>query len=139
MNAVRRSLVLLTVAASCAGLFGLVPMQRDDSPKVGKKMHGLIGKMTAAEGKRDELIAILLQGTKEMPGCLSYVVAKDPADAATIWVTEVWEDQASHKASLSLPTVRETIAKGKPPIAKFDRRVITEPVGGRGPTPVQRR
>jgi quinol monooxygenase YgiN len=80
-------------------------------------MYGLIGKMTAVEGKRDELIAILLQGTKEMPGCLSYIVAKDPADATTIWVTEVWEDQASHKASLSLPAVREAIAKG--PVCRY--------------------
>jgi quinol monooxygenase YgiN len=44
-------------------------------------MHGLINKMTAVEGKRDELIAMLLQGTKEMPGCLSYIVAKDPGSS----------------------------------------------------------
>jgi hypothetical protein len=37
--------------------------------KAAKKMYGVIGKMTGADGKRDELIAILLQGTKEMPGC----------------------------------------------------------------------
>jgi hypothetical protein len=49
-------------------MFGLVPVQGNDLPRGGKKMHGLIGKITAAEGKRDELIAILLQGTKEMPG-----------------------------------------------------------------------
>lgn len=102
-------------------------------------MHGLIAKMTAVEGKRDELIAILLDGTSEMPGCLSYIVAKDPADKSTIWVSEVWEDRASHKASLSLPAVREAIAKGKPLIAKFDQSVITEPVGGHGLTPVKRR
>ena len=32
-----------------------------------------------------------------MPGCLSYVVAKDPADENAIWITEVWDSQASHK------------------------------------------
>src|SRR5271170_2953308 len=74
-----------------------------------------------------------------MPGCLSYIVAKDPADATTIWVTEVWEDRASHKASLSLPAVREAMAKGKPLIAKFDQSVITEPAGGHGLTPVKGR
>src|SRR6266478_5036548 len=112
MGAVDRSFVRWVVAAWCAGVFGLVPIAGDEPPKGGKKMHGLIGKMTAAEGKRDELIAILLQGTQKMPGCLSYVVAKDPADATTVWVTEVWEDRASHKASLSLPAVREAMAKG---------------------------
>jgi quinol monooxygenase YgiN len=102
-------------------------------------MHGLIGKMSAVEGKRDELIAILLHGTREMPGCLSYIVARDPADATTIWVTEVWEDRASHKASLSLPAVREAMAKGKPLIAKFVQSTITEPVGGHGLTPLKGR
>jgi len=139
MTVARRSFPLLTVVALSAGLFGLVPVQGGDAPKGGKKMHGLIGKMTAVEGKRDELIAILLRGTKEMPGCLSYIVARDPADATTIWVSEVWEDQASHKASLSLPAVREAMAKGKPLIAKFDQSVVTEPVGGHGLTPVKRR
>ena len=76
---------------------------------------------------------------KEMPGCLSYIVANGPDDATTIWVTEVWEDQASHKASLTLPAVREAMAKGKPLIAKFDQRVITEPVGGHGLIPAKRR
>ena len=139
MHAVRRIFVFLTVTALSTAAFGLVAAQGDDPPKAGKKMHGLIGKMTAVEGKRDELIGILLEGTKAMPGCLSYIVAKDPADTTSIWVTEVWEDKASHEASLALSAVREAIAKGKPLIAKFDQGVTTEPVGGHGLTPVKRR
>ena len=95
-------------------------------------MHGMIGRMTAVENRRDELIAILLEGTKAMPGCLSYVVASDPADANAIWISEVWTDQASHKASLGLPAVRDAITKGKPLIASFDQSTVTEPVGGHG-------
>jgi quinol monooxygenase YgiN len=59
-------------------------------------------------------------------------VSRDASDSTTIWVTEVWEDQSSHQASLALPAVRAAIAKGKPLIAKFGSRVITEPVGGHG-------
>ena len=95
-------------------------------------MHGLIGKMTAVEGKRDELIKILLEGVSGMPGCLSYVVAKDPKDANAVWVTEVWDSAESHKASLQLPAIKAAIAKGKPLIAGFGEYFITEPVGGRG-------
>ena len=40
-------------------------------------MHGIIGKLIAADNKRDELIEILIAGSKDMPGCQSYVVAKD--------------------------------------------------------------
>jgi quinol monooxygenase YgiN len=95
-------------------------------------MYGLIGKMKAAKGQRDALIGILLEGVADMPGCLSYVVAREPSDADAIWVTEVWDSQASHKASLSLPAVREAIARGKPLIASFDQYIETAPVGGHG-------
>ena len=95
-------------------------------------MYGLIGKMRAVSGQRDALISILLNGVSDMPGCLSYVVARDPADADAIWVTEVWDSQASHKASLSLPSVKDAISRGKPLIASFDEYIETNPVGGHG-------
>ena len=95
-------------------------------------MYGLIGKMVAATGQRDALIAILLESTKLMPGCLSYIVAKDAADPNAIWVTEVWDSAESHKASLSLPAVQQAIAKGRPMIASFGERFVTEPIGGQG-------
>lgn len=95
-------------------------------------MYGLIGKMRAVAGQRDVLIAVLLDGVSGMPGCLSYVVAQDPADADAIWVTEVWDSQASHKASLSLPAVKDAISRGRPLIAGFDQHIETVPVGGHG-------
>lgn len=94
-------------------------------------MYGLIGKMLAAPGQRDSLIAILLESTDDMPGCLSYVVARDPADDA-IWITEVWDSAESHQASLALPAVREAIARARPLIAGFGDQIVTEPVGGVG-------
>lgn len=140
MNDKVRILVCMTVlAAVAAAVPGSGRVQGDKPPAGEKKMYGLVGKMTAVEGKRDELIAILLAGTKEMSGCLSYVVAKDPADATSIWVTEVWDSPASHKASLSLPAVQKAITQGKPMIAKFDQSVVTEPVGGHGLVPVKSR
>lgn len=95
-------------------------------------MYGLIGKFKAAPGQRDALVAILLEGVSGMPGCLSYVVALDPADPEGIWITEVWEDAASHKASLSLPSVQAAIAKARPLIAGFEQHIETAPVGGHG-------
>jgi len=95
-------------------------------------MFGLIGKMRATSGKRDELIGILLESTGSMPGCLNYIVASDPADTDAIWITEVWTDEASHKASLSLPEVQAAIAKARPIIAGFDSQTRTTPVGGVG-------
>ena len=95
-------------------------------------MYGLIGKITTVHGQRDAFAAILLDGTNAMPGCLSYIVARDPADENALWITEVWDSQESHKASLSLPSVQAAIAKGRPLIAGFSNRVETAPIGGFG-------
>ncbi|TCS17326.1 putative quinol monooxygenase [Caulobacter sp. BK020] len=98
-----------------------------------KAMYGLIGQMKAAPGKRDDLVAILSESTDAMPGCLSYIVAKDAADADALWITEVWTDKDSHVASLKLPSVQAAIAKARPIIAGFGHRFETVPVGGVGP------
>ena len=95
-------------------------------------MYGLIVKITANRGQRDALISVLLKGTGEMPGCLSYIIAKDASDEDAIWVTEIWDSKASHDASLSLPAVKETIAKARPMISVFGQPVVTTPVGGVG-------
>jgi quinol monooxygenase YgiN len=95
-------------------------------------MYGLIGKLLAVSGRRDDLLALLLGGGAAMPGCLSYVIAKDPGEPDAIWITEVWDSQASHQASLSLPAVQATIAQARPLIAGFAARTVTEPVGGLG-------
>jgi quinol monooxygenase YgiN len=95
-------------------------------------MYGLIGKIIARPGERDELIDILLEGSGGMPGCLSYMVAKDSSDADALWVTEVWDSQESHRNSLSLPSVQRAISHGKPLIAGFGERFETVPVGGQG-------
>ena len=54
----------------------------------------------------------------------------DTRDA--LWITEVWDSQASHAASLSLPAVRAAIARGRPLIAGFGEHIVTTPVGGHG-------
>ena len=66
-------------------------------------MYGLIGKFTAAPGKRDELLSALTDGSEPMPGCLSYIIATDPSDENTIWITEVWDNKENHQASLNIP------------------------------------
>ncbi|SFU03141.1 Predicted DNA-binding protein, contains Ribbon-helix-helix (RHH) domain [Mesorhizobium sp. YR577] len=98
----------------------------------GRAMYGLIGRMIAQPGKRDELISIMTESSDAMPGCLSYVIATDPADDNAIWITEVWDNETSHKASLSLAAVQAAIARARPLIAGFDNRTETRPVSGYG-------
>ena len=95
-------------------------------------MYGLINKLSAAPGKRAELAAILLGSSGTMPGCLSYVIAEDAKDPDALWVTEVWDDRASHQSSLQLPNVKAAIAKGRPLVAGMPTQTETKPLGGHG-------
>lgn len=95
-------------------------------------MYGLIGKFAAAPGKRDDLVSILIDGVAGMPGCLSYVVATDPADPDAIWITEVWESAERHQASLALQSVKAAIVAGRPMIAGMTSVAETTPIGGHG-------
>ncbi len=95
-------------------------------------MYGLIGKIIAQPGQREALAKILIAGAADLPGCLSYIVANDLADPDAIWITEVWEGQASHQASLSLPAVQAAISSGRSLIAGFGERFETSPIGGQG-------
>ena len=126
MKIARRKFVTYLTAAAASFVPGLV------GPQGASVMYGLIAKLTAIPGKRDELIAILKQGTKEMPGCLSYILAKDSLDENVIWVTEIWDSAASHDASLTLPSVKDAIGLGKPLIAGFEKVAVTNPVAGVG-------
>jgi quinol monooxygenase YgiN len=124
MNIERRTFLAGTAAFAVVG--SAAGANKEDS------MYGLIGKMTAQPGKRDALAAILVDGVAGMPGCLSYVVANDPVDGSVIWITEVWVSKDAHAASLTLPSVREAITKGRPLIAGMERVAETSPVGGSG-------
>jgi quinol monooxygenase YgiN len=94
--------------------------------------YGVIGTLNAVKGKRDERAAILLRGSRDMPGNLSYIVAHDPAEADTLWITEAWTDGEAHAASLSLPPVQAAIREGRPLGAGMERVAETAPVGGVG-------
>lgn len=124
----RRSFIIMLAGASLAGFslaHGLQPAEETN-------MHGLIAKFTAVEGKRDELSAILLEGLRDMPGNLSYVVANDPGDENALWITEVWTNSDAHKASLSMESVQNAIQKGRPFIAGMEQVAVTQPIGGHG-------
>jgi quinol monooxygenase YgiN len=97
-------------------------------------MYGLQGKMLAKSGQRDALLALLLEASRgePLPGCRIYIVSEVPSEPDTIAVTEVWDDRASHDASLQLERVRSLIAKARPLIASMGEGLELRPVGGRG-------
>jgi quinol monooxygenase YgiN len=79
-------------------------------------MFMLHGRLAAKPGKRDELLAILLESSNAelLPGCRLYVVAVDEQDADSVWATEIWESEEAHSASLQMDNVRERIGRAMP-------------------------
>lgn len=95
--------------------------------------YGLFGKMTAAPGKRDELLGYMAEGTGEMPGCILYVLSTSESEPDAVFIYEVWESRQYHADSLKLPAIQATIAKARPIIAGFGpERFEFTPVAGVG-------
>ncbi|MEQ9376966.1 MAG: putative quinol monooxygenase [Imperialibacter sp.] len=98
--------------------------------------YGLFGKLKAKPGKCDELIAILMEsaGTDiRMPGCLQYLIGKDPDNEDIILISEVWESKEDHANSLKLESVRAAIAKAMPLLDGMpEKGIVWEVVGGLG-------
>jgi quinol monooxygenase YgiN len=96
---------------------------------------GLHGKITATVGNGDALADLLLEaaaGLESVPGCLLYMVSRDPSHAEAVWVTEAWVDREAHAAALQLDSVREQITRAMPIIARPPEGTELRPVGGKG-------
>lgn len=120
------------IVVAGVGLAMTSPVTASAAGMESDAMYGLIGKMTVQPGHRDELVRILIDGVSGLPGCLSYIVAVDPLEPETIWITEAWQSKEAHGASLMLPSVRDAISKGRPMIAGMSRVAETVPAGGHG-------
>lgn len=65
-------------------------------------------------------------------GCDAYIVSVSATEAETIYVTEVWQSDDRHAASLELPEVKEAIAKAMPMLRDGVARQELVVVGGLG-------
>ncbi|MFN3188457.1 MAG: putative quinol monooxygenase [Candidatus Paceibacteria bacterium] len=78
----------------------------------------ILGELVAIPGKREELLEILVEAKelleKKNPDCHLYSLntAEDTPDS--IFVYEIWTDEASHSNSLLDQEVLTLIMKGKP-------------------------
>ncbi|TDX78997.1 quinol monooxygenase YgiN [Rathayibacter sp. PhB151] len=75
-----------------------------------------VGTLGAAPGRRDELVALLIEhnGALVDAGCLAYEVGVDDEQPDTVFVVELWESAEAHRASLALPQVQAAIERARP-------------------------
>ncbi|OXM87599.1 putative quinol monooxygenase [Paenibacillus rigui] len=96
---------------------------------------GLYNKFMTKEGKRDELVGILLEAAASMEqvtDCEIYSVNVSDNEPESVWVYEVWSSAGAHQASLSLEGAAALIGRAMPLIAGVERIHTLTPVGGKG-------
>ena len=100
-------------------------------------VYGYIGSMKAKDGRRDEVVSILLSGLASLrdAGCHLYLVSLSEVDSDAIWVTEVWQTKGHHDASLLQPAAKVAISKAMPLLTgEFTSQELSV-VGGLGLVP----
>lgn len=97
--------------------------------------YTLINKMVCKPGKRDEVIAILLESGKafhDNPSCVLYLVYKDTNDPDVIWVEDAWTNQGDHTAAMNTSEMRPFIATCMSLLAGMPQQIAVKYVGGKG-------
>ena len=128
----RREHLVALAAMAVALLPAAKARALEDLMEEAHPQYGLVGQMMAQPGQRAALIAILTEGTGEMPGNFAYLIGEDSANPDAIWIVELWDSKESHAASLTLPAVQAAIEKGRPLIAGFGTRAEFKPVAKTG-------
>src|SRR5690606_37089320 len=96
---------------------------------------GMVGKLFTDPKQRDTLIEILSEGIETMKGlagCHLYVVSKDSDDEGTVWVMELWESKEAHDLSLTMPEIRDLIARAMPILKGIPEGASLLPIVGKG-------
>ncbi|WP_138750936.1 putative quinol monooxygenase [Paenibacillus sinopodophylli] len=96
--------------------------------------YAMFGKLTAHEGKRDELANKMLASNEtlnSMEGCIYYILHEAEDDPDVLWITELWVSKEAHAASLKNEKVRALIGSCQHLIAGGDA-VKVRPIGGKG-------
>jgi quinol monooxygenase YgiN len=97
--------------------------------------YGSYGKFTSKEGKREELISILLQAAKLVStakGCHHYIIYKDTKNEDNVFVSEIWDSKEDHDDSLKIEGCMELISKAMPLINGKPEGNVLEVIGGKG-------
>lgn len=98
-------------------------------------MFALLGKIEARPEQGSVLAERLLQAAALMEaesGCQLYAVCRSDANDDEVWVLELWNDEASHAASLERADVRELIVETMPILDGPPHQTRLTPIGGKG-------
>jgi quinol monooxygenase YgiN len=96
--------------------------------------YGLLNKLIAKPGNRDEVIGILLESGQllESPACLMYMVSESAEEPDVIWVTDLWTSKEEHAEALRNPKLRPFVERTMPLLQGMPEQIEIRPAGGLG-------
>ncbi len=95
-------------------------------------MFGMQVEITASQGKGKALGEIMSRASQlvsNLDGCKLYLVQESSTLDDTILISEVWQSQGLHQASLAVPDVIHLISEARPLIATM-RHHTAVPLAG---------
>ncbi|MCB1001216.1 MAG: antibiotic biosynthesis monooxygenase [Acidimicrobiales bacterium] len=95
----------------------------------------VIAKLTAQEGKRDDLAAALqtaLATAQDEPGTLAYILLQDLADANVLWFYEMYTDQSALDAHMGSDAFKALGPAIGPFLGGRPELIMCKPLGGKG-------
>src|SRR5687768_11979404 len=95
----------------------------------------MLAKLTAAEGKRDELVTVmseLVKAVEDEPGTLAYALHTDDADANVVWFYELYENEDALKAHGGSEAMRAVGGKLAGLVGGRPELIRVTPVAGKG-------
>ena len=95
----------------------------------------VIAKLSAAPGKRDELVSVLqelVNGVASEDGTLAYALHTSNADDSTVFFYELYTDQAALDAHSKSPTMAAVGPKLAGLLGGMPELTQLTPVGGKG-------
>lgn len=84
-------------------------------------MFSVYGRMTALPGRRDELVAVLLDGFRasgDNGGLLGYSINTALDDPDTLWLTQLWIDKDAHDTTTRSVPVAAVSSRVPPLLAR---------------------
>jgi quinol monooxygenase YgiN len=110
-------------------------MTVEQGPAGSSNRVGRYVRMVAQAGQGAALAATLLrvaEGLRGAPGCELYVINASPDEPDTVWVTEVWADEAASDSALSSDLGDVGIGEVLELLAGPPELVDLTPLGGPG-------
>jgi quinol monooxygenase YgiN len=95
----------------------------------------VIAKLQANEGQRDALVAALqaaLTTAAGEPGTIFYILHEEVADAQTLWLYEMYADQAAGETHMASDAYKALGPAIRPFLAGRPELTFVKPIGGKG-------